>query len=719
MCYPAASFALAGLLLFSSSAPLVAQQPEPGRTEESVSEPAAESGSEPNSGGDSEKLTPEEVLAPVHESIVITATPLGPMIDFRQGEVFEKTLFSRDDQIFHLLHAGINAGQHEGGGKSLEIRRYGYNLDHGGVNGGLKILVDNVPQNHSTQGHGQGYLGSLKSLSPELVQEVQMINGPFSAEYGDFSGLGVVHMRLKETMPDVWTIRAQGGSFDNARGFFSFSPNVNRRDAIFAYEGSHTDGPFEKPLDYRRDSVTGNYTWVLSPARRFGLKWNGGRNDFNSSGQIPADRVTAGELDRFGFLSPGDGGHVVSGRLGAYFRRDFPDSSFLKVDGFIERSLFDLYSNFTFFLNDPVNGDAIQQHDSRLNEGANLQYVKPQMFRGGTATLTIGGNFLATQTDVDLRQVINRNPIALFTSAHANVASGGGYVQEEVTLANGRLQLGGGLRWDVFRFRVTDFLEPRFSGVDTASELQPKAFASFRPSLRFPAQLHWNYGRGITSLDARGVVRAPGGPFLSTTDFYQFGTKHPFHRRFSVTASFFWIDRSNELVYIPDDGSLEFAGPSRSYGYEAKTAIELTPRLRLNAGMTKVLNAFFRGTEPREFVDSAPRFTGNASLAFSDWAGWSGSVRARAINSYRLDGVDSTIRAAGHTVIDLAVSRPLTRNVEFNLAIDNLTDREFYETQNFFESRAAPGRPARERIHATPGYGITVVAGVTLRFGGK
>src|SRR5438105_11703188 len=108
-------------------------------------------------------------------------------IDRRDDAIYKNSLFARDDQLYQTLDAGINAGQHEGGGKSIEVRRFGFNLDHGGVNGGLKVLVDNVQQNQSTQGHGQGYLGSLKSLSPELIQEVNIINGPFSAEYGDFS----------------------------------------------------------------------------------------------------------------------------------------------------------------------------------------------------------------------------------------------------------------------------------------------------------------------------------------------------------------------------------------------------------------------------------------------------------------------------------------------------------------------------------------------------
>jgi len=119
----------------------------------------------------------------VHEDLVISATALNPTIDERNDTVYKNTLFSRDDQLMDTLAAGINTGQHEGGGKSLEIRRFGFNLDHGGVNGGLKVLVNDLQQNQGTQGHGQGYLGALKSLTPELIDDVDILNGPFSAEY--------------------------------------------------------------------------------------------------------------------------------------------------------------------------------------------------------------------------------------------------------------------------------------------------------------------------------------------------------------------------------------------------------------------------------------------------------------------------------------------------------------------------------------------------------
>jgi outer membrane receptor protein involved in Fe transport len=660
-------------------------------------------------GGDAPQDPPK--IEPLRTTIVITAEPVEPAIDRRNSEVFTRTLFSRDDQIFHVLDAGINAGQHEGGGKSLEIRRFGFNLDHGGVNGGLKVLVDDVQQNQGTQGHGQGYLGSLKSLIPELVEGVDIVNGPFDASYGDFSGLGVVHIRTRETMPDVWTVRLQGGSFGSERGFFSFSPGLRHGDALFAYEGSHTDGPFQSPLRYTRHNLTGSVTKRPSQRRSAGFKYNVGTNDFYSSGQIPLDEVAAGRLDRFGYIDPSDGGRVRSGTGTAYFRQEDAHGGVFKVDGFVTRSLFDLYSNFTFFLHDPVHGDAFQQHDSRLIAGANAQYQLAHKVGGLQALLTAGANFHDNEINVGLYPQEARVPLGVDTRDHAHVTNGATYVQESVTLLGGRMVLGGGLRLDEFRFEV--------AGRDTvvATLAQPKANASFRPSVSLPVTLYANYGRGISTADARGVVQHPGQPAVSTTDFYQAGSAQHFGR-ISTSIDAFWIDRSNEQVYVPDDGSFEFKGPSRAYGAEAKVSVELTHHLSLNGGLTKVANAFYRSTFPRVYVDSAPHFTASAGLTMGGWHGWSGSLRMRAINHYRLDGEDASIVASGHTVFDMGLSRQIRRGVEFNLTLDNLTNRDYYETQNYFESRL-PGQEAMWRIHGTPGYPLTAVVGLTFRLKGK
>jgi outer membrane receptor protein involved in Fe transport len=659
----------------------------------------------------------QPALPVIRTSIVITAKPVQPELDRRNSEVFSRTLFSRDDQIFHVLDAGINAGQHEGGGKSVEIRRFGYNLDHGGVNGGLKVLVDNVQQNQTTQGHGQGYLGALKSITPELVQDVDIINGPFSAEYGDFSGLGVVHIRLREAMPDQLTLRVQGGSFGSVRSFAAFSPTLKDSDALLAYEGSRTDGPFENPLRYRRHNVTSSYTRRMNEHETLGFRFNGGLNEYNSSGQLPLDEIAAGRLDRFGFIDPTHGGDVRSATAGVYYRRDMAGGQVLKADAFAGRSLFDLFSNFTYFLNDPINGDGIQQHDSRLQEGANVQYTRPGRIGGVQSLLTAGANYHDNQINVGLYPRAGRVPTGVTSRANVRVVNGAGYLQEALSLLSDRVQLGAGVRYDVFRFDVKDRVTPGNSGVQTAGNWQPKLSAAWRPSLRVPATIHVNYGRGISTSDARAVVAYPDDRRVATTDFYQVGTSHSVGP-VSVTTDLFLIDRSNEKVYIADDGTFEFMGPSRAYGFEARTSVAITRRLAFNGGVTKVLNAFYRGTAPREYVDSAPHFVANAGLTLADWRGWSGSLRLRAINGYRLDPLDPAISASGHTVLDFGLSRRIRRGVEFNLTVDNLTNRRYYEMQNYFESRLA-GQEAIARVHGTPGYPLTVMAGLTLRLGGK
>jgi hypothetical protein len=635
-----------------------------------------------------------------------------PSTDRRNSEVFSRTLFTRDDQIFHLLDAGIDAGQHEGGGKSIEVRRFGFNLDHGGVNGGLRVMVDNVQQNQGTQGHGQGYLGALKSVTPELVEEVTLLNGPFSAEHGDFSGLGVVLVRLREAFPDRITARLQGGSFGSRRGFLAWSPGRPSTDAFIAWEGSTTDGPFVNPLHYGRNNVTANYARRLDAGRGIGVKFNGGINRFDSSGQVPLDEVAAGRLDRFGFIDPSDGGASQSATVGLYFRQESANGAVLRANGFAQRSLLDLFSNFTFYLNHPDTGDAFGQHDSRLQEGANLQYARPQRLLGTMGMFTAGLDYLDSQINVGLYSRAGRTPVAPLTHTLARITNAGVYAQHTLTVFHDRVQLTGGLRYDEFRFRSDDQLDPGRGGTRLAGNPQPKLGVAYRPSAKVPLAFHANYGRGISSADARAIAQRPELPRVGVTDFYEFGTSHR-AGRFSLSNDWFRIDRSHEQVYVADDGSFEFRGPTRSYGFESKASLELTRKVALNGGLTKVANAYYRGTSPRAYVDRAPHLVANAGVTVSGWKGWSGSVRMRAINHYRADPEDPGPVAAGHTVWDCGVTRALARGVELNLTVDNLLDRNYYEMQNYFESRLM-GQDARFRIHATPGYPRTAMVGLTF-----
>lgn len=678
------------------------------------------------------------VVSPLTESVTIQADTITPQLDFRNDSVYQNTLFGRDDQLVHTLNAGISAGQHEGGGKSLEIRRYGFNLDHGGVGGGLRINVDNLQQNQGTQGHGQGYLGSLKSISPELVQYVTIINGPFSAAYGDFSGLGVIQIQLRESLPQILTARVHGGSFDTVRAFVALSPTWGKARSYFAYEPSYTNGPFKNPLGYRRDNISGNLTYNFNERRAAGVKLNFGRSNYTSSGQIPLDLVADGRLDRFGFIDPENGGRVKTGSAAIYFRNEQASGATFKADAFVSRTLFDLFSNFTFFAADPIYGDEIQQHDSRLQEGGNLQYLLPYKVFGTNAILTAGGGFNASQVNVGLYPSVGRvpnrkflpgnetHPKVLLTSANARINNASGYVQSEFHFLDGHLRAETGLRFDHFTFKVDGFEQSDdlrlLKGSETSSRFQPKASISLSPFEHLPVTFFANYGRGIASQDARGVVRSSGGPKLATTDFFQSGAYYN-SSRFSFTAAGFLIDRSNEQVYIPDDGSIELTSPSRSYGIDARASARMTKRISLSGGFVRVLRAFYPAEVTADgserIVSGAPHFTANAGLVLSHLRGFNAYLNWRHISSYRADGDDPSVRASGHDVVDIAITRRIRQWVDFNFSIDNLLNKRYFETQNYFESRSCPTCDAVQRIHATPGYPLTVSAGVTFRIGKK
>jgi hypothetical protein len=676
-------------------------------------------------------------ISKVQESLVITATAADPSIDRRNDTIYQNTLFNRDDQLLETLDGGINAGQHEGGGKSLEVRRFGFNLDHGGLNGGLKVLVDDIPQNQATQAHGQGYLGWLKALTPELVDDVDIINGPFNVEYGDFSALGVVHIRQKELMDHVWTMRAQGGSFDSYRTFAAWSPRLNNADTFLAWEHAYTDGPFKNPLHYVRDNFTGNYTFKLDATQSLGLRFNGGRNDFDSSGQIPLDQVLLGKLERFGFVDPSDGGKVRNGTGSAYYKKNLTPKDTLRVDGYVTRSLFDLYSNFTFFMNDPVHGDGILQHDSRLQTGISSQYVHTGQLMGRPALFVAGANLFDSWINVDLFHQQDRRIIAPVdgnpqTLNNVHITNEAFYAQQGVEFPH--LHIDVGLRFDGFRFNVVDRQAASNDGVSYSNNPEPKVNVVYTPSDHFPASLHFNFGRAATSQDARGIAHDPAAPKAAATNFYMLGTSHNL-KRFSASTDLFLINRQHEDVYDADDGTMEYKGPSRAYGWEAKTSVQVTPLLSWNAGITQVSNAFYLGTKPREYVDSAPHTVANSSLTLSAWHGVFSSVRYRHISGYLVVNPDALVDSAGNPVtaawpytdpakthaggldvMDFAVSTRVRHGVEWNLSVDNLNNKHYYETQNYHNSRITPTSPVEVRIHGTPGYSIGFTTGLTLRF---
>ncbi len=224
-----------------------------------------------------------------------------------------------------------------------------------------------------------------------------------------------------------------------------------------------------------------------------------------------------------------------------------------------------------------------------------------------------------------------------------------------------------------------------------------------------------------------GIALDPTAPKAASTDFYMIGMSQQL-KHFSFSADTFLIDRQHENVYMADNGTMEYQGPSRAYGWEVKASAQITGHLSWHAGLTQVGNAFFRGTRPREYVDSAPHSVGNASLTLNGWSGIFASLRYRHVSRYLVVNPDvgtappawpyanaTTAHANGLDVLDFAATKKLAHGLEWNITVDNLNNKSYYETQNYFYSRVTPSAPVEARIHGTPGYPVGFAVGLTWR----
>jgi outer membrane receptor protein involved in Fe transport len=76
--------------------------------------------------------------------------------------------------------------------------------------------------------------------------------------------------------------------------------------------------------------------------------------------------------------------------------------------------------------------------------------------------------------------------------------------------------------------------------------------------------------------------------------------------------------------------------------------------------------------------------------------------------------------AAGLDVVDLSISKRIRHGVDFNFAIDNLNNKRFWETQNYFVSRLPnEANSGVARVLGTPGSPIGFTVGFTFRLGEK
>ncbi len=603
---------------------------------------------------------------------------------------------------------GLFIAQHAGGGKAEQIFLRGFDIDHGTD---VQITADGMPVNMVSHAHGQGY-ADLHFLIPETVQRVDFGKGPYYANKGNFTTAGYVDFETYDRI-DQSSIKVEGGRFNTLRtvSLFDLISDNEKSDAYIASEYFISDGPFDSPQNFNRLNLLGKYSTQLGDdfltiqASTFTSKWD-------ASGQIPLRAIESGQIGRFGAIDDTEGGETSRNNFLIDYVSTLGNGDFVSTKAFVSTYDFELYSNFTFFLEDPINGDQIRQREARTIYGIQTDYNHGTNLFSGDLTIVGGGGFRYDDINgVELSQTRNRTE-TLDTLALADVDEFNGFLFSNFTWDHKNWMINAGVRLDQFRFEEVDFLASSYQRRSaTKTFISPKLTVVYRPADRW--QLYAKSGRGFHSNDSRVVLREQNSNTLPAALGYDLGLIYQPINNLFIDVAFWELYLEQEFVYVGDAGIVEPSGRTKRSGLDIGINYQLNEEIFVFTNINYADPRSLDEPEGQDYIPLAPTLTSLGGLSYQS-KNVSASLRYRYIKD-RAANEDNSVIADGYFLTDLNVAfdRP---KWTASLAIENLFDIEWREAQFDTESRLISETDSVSEIHFTPGVPFFAKLGITLKF---
>ncbi len=574
--------------------------------------------------------------------------------------------------------SGLFIAQHAGGGKAEQIFLRGFDLDHGTD---INITVDGMPVNMVSHAHGQGY-ADLHFLIPELINVVDFGKGPYYSNKGNLNTAGYVGFATKNAL-DKNQIKIEGGSFNTLRALGMMNligeqTALKGHNAYAAVEYVLTDGPFEHPQNFSRLNLFTKYTGYLNDNSSLSVQLSHLSSKWDASGQIPKRAVDDGKINRFGAIDPTEGGFTSRTNASVHLIHNLPNGIIADNQLFYSNYNFELYSNFTFFLNNPEFGDQIRQKESRGIFGLNGEFSKLAHFNNSSVTGRIGYGFRYDQIlDSELTNTVNRWTNVERLSL-GDIFETNGWIYADGTLERGKWLINGGLRLDGFKFDYVDKLLP---GYETQSQkrarLSPKLNLIYH--LNDQTRIYAKSGVGFHSNDTRVVIAANGEQILPAAYGYDLGTTLKPLESVYVNLAYWYMFMEQEFVYVGDEAVVEPGGKTRRQGFDLSVRWQPVSWLFADFDINYANPVAVEEPEGQNHIPLAPTWTSIGGLTFQGKSGFSGSLRYRYIKD-RPANEDNSIVAIGYTVVDAKIN--YTRSFyEFGLTLENLFDVDWNEAQ--------------------------------------
>ncbi|HIC31460.1 MAG TPA: TonB-dependent receptor, partial [Flavobacteriaceae bacterium] len=477
---------------------------------------------------------------------------------------------------------GLIIGQHAGGGKAEQLFLRGFDVDHGTD---VALSVDGMPVNMVSHAHGQGY-SDLHFLIPETIEKINFGKGPHYADHGDFNTAGFVDFRTKSSL-DNSTISFTAGQFNTLRtlGLFNLLDNKASQNAYVALEYIETDGPFESPQNFDRLNLMGKYNAYLNDNSKIGLTVSHFTSKWDASGQIPVREVNNGNISNFGAIDDTEGGFTSRSNANVQFSTILDNDIAMQSNVFYSKYNFELYSNFTFFLEDPVNGDQIKQKENRDIFGLNTQFNKSVNYNSFDVNYTAGlGLRFDDIKDIELSHTLNRKTtldyIQLGDVYQRNMNA---FVNAEIDL--GKFSITPGLRLEYFNFQYNNKLSENYD-LQTNTEVAVLPKLSFQYDQNENVQWFLKSGIGFHSNDARIVLNNEVDKALPKAYGVDFGNIWKPSQKIVLNTTLWYLFSEEEFVYVGDAGIVEPSGKSERYGLDLGVRFQLNDYFYFNTDAT-------------------------------------------------------------------------------------------------------------------------------------
>lgn len=591
---------------------------------------------------------------------------------------------------------GMIATQHSGSGKANQYFLRGFNLDHGTDFG---LYVDDTPLNFRTHGHGQGYL-DVNGLIPELIKRIDYRKGPYRADTGDFTLVGTGQITTLDRFEAPFAT-VEAGSFNWRRLAAGGSVEVGGGDLLLAGETKTYDGPWALPENFRPVSLFAKYTKPLSIGT-LRISLSSYRATWNPTEQIPERAIGVEVPDAYGALDT-----HLHGRTNRQILTVRLDGDDWRATAYAQRYDWAMVSNFTFFLDDPVNGDELEQTEKLATYGGRLE----RTFRP-SESLTVTTGVEGRYDDISqvglyhTKEGVRIGERGVFA---VDEVSGAAYVEATWRPVE-RLALFAGGRADAYSFKTRALTASAWSGKVDQELFSPKLGANLEV-VRGVA-LYANWGRGFHSNDSRGVTapadRAPG---LVVGTGSEIGARF---ERYGVvaTANVWKMSVDSELIYVGDAGSVEPSNASKRHGYEL-TAFWRHDWLAVDAVWTGS-HARFKDSPGAEYIPGALENAGELGVSVIR-PKWNAAVRVRHMGPHALTE-DNSERAKSATVTNLRAAWTPGR-YEVYADLLNIFDVKKKDVEYYYASRL-PGDPPEgvEDVHSRAMEPRMLRAGVRVSF---